>query len=284
MINVSAEDLAAIVSRIDDALVLHDTWREALHRVLICRLPAPVADLGPHAHEQCGFGRWLYGKSNTDLLALPAFHKIEALHKTVHDKVRVIYEQRAAGHLVSVEDFDAYGHAAAAFRAEMLDLKARAAFTLENVDPLTGAFRQRQLLAELEAAQQRLRQTREPYGVLLLDLDLREINRAQGQGVGDQVLKTAIRHIRETLKAHDRIYRLVGAQFAVCMPGCDASTAIPHEAQIRGAIKAALEESIDVQHLTLELNCVAVELSAEGDPETQLNDALCLLNASGSEL
>ena len=279
MINVSADDLAAIITRIDEALALHDAWRETLSRVLICKLPAPPSDLGPSAHELCGFGRWLYGKGNAHLLCLPALRKIESLHKSMHARVRELYEQRLAGHVVAVEDFDAYARVAAAFRGEMLDLKARVAFTLDNVDPLTGAFRQSQLPAELSAAQQRLREAGEPCGLLLIDLDLREVNLALGQGAGDLALRAAIGRVRDKLELRDRIYRLVGAQFAICLPGRATNDVTPLEARLHDAVGAAVEAATGQAQATVGLRSVVLALAPDADPQAQLDAALRTLNA-----
>lgn len=270
MINVSAEDLGYIISKIDDALMLHDNWREGFQRTLICRLPPPEADLSHDAHEQSAFGRWFYGKSNAHMLALPAFKAIETVHQEMHAKVRGLYESRMSGHLIAIKDYDAYLHTARVFRTELLCLKERAAFTLHNIDPLTGAFKQTQLLPELRAEQERQKKTGEVYSLFLIDLDLKEINKKLGHSVGDRILQSAIANIRRALTSSDRIYRLVGAEFVICLPGKSARDAEQMKEKLLAKIGEAVVSIISKSEQILLLNYGIVEL----DPHTYLEELL----------
>lgn len=270
MINVSADDLTVIVSRIDDALLLHDKWRENFQRNLICRLLPPEADLRADAHEQCAFGRWLYGKSNARMRVLPAFKAIEAMHRDMHAKVCALYEQRMSGHLTAVEDYDAYLQAETAFRAGVLALKERVAYTLHNIDPLTGAFKQSQLLSELRAEQQRQRESGEVYSLFLIDLDLKEINQKLGRSSGDKVLQSAIANVRQALTVRDRIYRLVGAEFVICLPGKSARDAEHMKERLLAKIGEAVAAILSKSGQTVKVNYGIVEL----DPHAYLEELL----------
>lgn len=274
MINVSAEDLGAIIAKIDDALMLHDKWRENFQRTLICKLPPPAADLGDNAHEQCAFGHWLYGKSNTHLRALPAFRSIEALHKEMHVKVCKLYEQRLSGHVTGVEEYDAYLANAAAFRDELLNLKERVAFTLHNIDPLTGAYKQTQLLPELRAEQQRQKESGAPYSLFLIDLDLKEVNKKLGRQAGDQVLQTAIAKVRQALTAKDRVYRLVGAEFVISLPGKSAKDAERMKELLLRRIGEAVAATTSKSEKTFTVNYGIVELEPHAYLEELLDQAV----------
>lgn len=276
MINVSAEDLGSIISRIDDALMLHDKWRESFQRTLICKLPPLETDLGEKAHEQCAFGRWLYSKGNAHLLSLPAFRSIEAMHKEMHAKVRKLYEKRFAGHVTVVEDYDVYLAVAGAFRTELLNLKERVAFTLHNIDPLTGTYKQTQLLPELRAEQQRQKETGEAYSLFLIDLDLKEVNKKLGRNAGDKVLQAAIANMRQTLTAKDRIYRLAGAEFVICLPGKNARDAEQMKERLLARIGEAVSIATSKSEPTFKVNYGIVELEPHAYLEELLDQAVRL--------
>lgn len=274
MINVSSEELGAIIAKIDDAIALHDKWRERFQRDLICRLPPPDTELNAHAHELCAFGRWLYGKGNAHMLAMPAFQSIEALHRKMHVKVRELYEKRLAGRSTGVDDYDDYLGTAISFRDQLNLVKERVAFMLHNIDPLTGAYRQSQLLPELRAEQQRQRETGAAYSLLLIDLDLKEINQRLGHDTGDKVLQTAIANVRQALGARDRIYRLVGAEFVICLPGKSAADAEPIKERLLAQIGIAVAATASKIDPTFKLNYGIVELVPDAYLEQLLDQAV----------
>lgn len=274
MISVSAEDLGTIISRIDDALVLHDKWRENFYRTLICKLPSPPSDLTDSAHEQCAFGHWLYSKGNAHMLSLPSFKAIEAMHKQMHARVRDLYEKRMAGHITAVEDYDAYLQAAATFRSDLLAMKDRVAFTLNNVDSMTGAFKQTRLLQELRAEQQRQKETGQPYCLFLIGLDMKEINKKLGRGIGDKVLQTAIANVRQALSPKDRIYRLEGAEFVICLPGKHAQEAERLKELLLSGIGEAVAATTRKIDPTFQVNYAIVELAPQAYLEELLDQAV----------
>lgn len=274
MINVSAEDLGAIIAKIEDALMLHEKWRENFQRTLICKLSPPASDLSANAHEQCAFGHWLYSKGNTHLRSLPAFRSIEALHKEMHIKVCKLYEQRLSGHVTTVEEYDGYLENATAFRDELLKLKERVAFTLHNIDPLTGAYKQSQLLPELRAEQQRQKESGAAYSLFLIDLDIKEVNKKLGRSAGDQVLQTAIGNVRQVLTTKDRIYRLGGAEFVIALPGKSARDAEKMKEVLLLRIGEAVSATTSKGEKTFKVNYGIVELEHHAYLEELLDRAV----------
>lgn len=276
MISVSAEDLGSIVSRIEDALMLHAKWRENFQRSLICKLPASAADLSENAHEQCAFGNWLYSKGNAHLRALPVFRSIEAMHRELHVKARKLYEKRLAGHVTMVEDYDAYLQSVNVFCAELASLKERVAFTLNNIDALTGAYKQSQLLPELRAKQQQQKESGGAYCLFLIDLDLKEINQKLGHSAGDKVLQSAIANVRQALTAKDGIYRMVGAEFVICLPGKKARDAEQLKELLLNRIGEAVSATTSKSAPTFQVNYSIVELEPHAYLEELLDQAVRL--------
>lgn len=252
MINVTAEELEKIVSTIDEALVLHGRWREKLERNLICRLPPEESDMAEDAHQKCAFGRWFYSKSNEHLRGLPAFTNIGKLHQAMHNSAREVCIKSKALGTVSAEDYDLFLGDMSTFRNDLLNLQRRVSYTLQNIDPLTGAFKSSKLLPDLRMEQQRLKEGGEPYSLLLLDIDLKTINKNHGHAAGDKVLRAAIMGIGGKLSPKDKIYRYGGAEFVICLPGKRAADA--------DAVRELLLKNID-----------EVLVAVLGDPNTALN-------------
>lgn len=252
MIIVTAEELEKIVSTIDEALVLHGKWREQLERTLICRLPPLESDMDEDAHRKCAFGRWYYSKGNERLRGLPAFTNIGKLHQGMHDSAREVFIKSKALGSVTAEDYDLFLGDMATFRDELLNLQHRVSYTLQNIDPLTGAFKSSKLLPDLREVQQRLSESGHAYSLLLLDVDLKAINKSHGHATGDKVLRAVITGVAAMLSSKDKIYRYGGAEFVICLPEKNTAEA------------ATLSES-----LLKKTEEVLVEVM--GDPNTALN-------------
>lgn len=273
MINVTAEELEKIVSTIDEALGLHAKWRESLERTMICRLPPPEGSMAEDAHMKCAFGHWFYSKGNAHLRNLPAFAKIGKLHQAMHDTARdVCIRGKGLGH-ISVADYDMFLGELATFREEMLNLQRRVSYTLNNIDPLTGAFKQAKLLPDLREVQQGQKEGSGPYSLLLLEIDLKTLNKSHGRAVGDKVLRDTIMGIREVLSAGDKIYRYGGAEFVICLPKKNAGEAIAVRESLLKKIDEVLAAAMGEPNAALSIHHSIVELNPHAQLEELLDQA-----------
>lgn len=104
-------------------------------------------------------------------------------------------------------------------------------------DGLTGCF-SRQSGEELMELQFSLAQrSRGPLVVAFIDLDhFKRINDTWGHDTGDRILKSAVSHIRETLRTGDMLVRWGGEEFVLLMPATslDAASAALSRLQLTG--------------------------------------------------
>ncbi|MEO9176852.1 MAG: GGDEF domain-containing protein [Gaiellales bacterium] len=148
---------------------------------------------------------------------------------------------------------------------------------LASIDPLTGAWNRRALE---EAYERRLAQQARYAGsgaVLLLDLDgFKEVNDVLGHARGDDVLRTVVSTLRETLRASDVIARIGGDEFAVLLPDADAETATLVAEKISRAL-AGIGTFDDDLRLGVR---ASIGLAVEGDRPTTLDDLLAAADAA----
>ena len=270
MLNVTSEDLERILATLGEVLSLHDKWCEGLSRVLICQLPLAAPDVAEDTHQRCAFGSWFYSKDNSHLRDLPTFKKIGELYRAMHQSVREGCLKINASGSLDVEDYDQCLTSVLQFREELVSLQHRVSHTLQNIDPLTGAFNHTKLLPYLKAEQQRLKKDGAKYSLLLMDIDLKEINKSHGRDIGDKVLHTAILSIRQALGPGDGIYRYVGADFVICLPGKSTGDAKLVKEMLLQKMGAALVETAGEPATALHVHNGAVEL----DPDAPLEKLL----------
>jgi diguanylate cyclase (GGDEF)-like protein len=218
VINVTVEELEKIQKTVDDALAMHGKWLENLQRIFACRLSPNESDLAVDAHQNCDFGRWFYGKSNSRLREIPAFQKIEALHKSMHNTVREICAKLRVSGVVQPDDYDVLLGEVKRFSAALLELRNKVDYTLKNIDPVTAAITNTRLLPNLKAEQQKLRESGQPYSLLLVNVDVKQINYEHSREMGDQVLRSSVMTIKDELDGSGQVYRYSGAEFVVTLP------------------------------------------------------------------
>jgi len=112
-----------------------------------------------------------------------------------------------------------------------------------RTDPLTGLYNRRAFLEELPRHLDRLDREAECGTLMYVDLDnFKPVNDRLGHEVGDQVLATAARMLRNLVRPTDLVARLGGDEFAIWMNGADHMTAAERAEQLRVHAPAALAE------------------------------------------
>lgn len=269
MINVTAEELQRILKILEDALTLHDKWREALQRTLACRLPVAESILAEDAHYRCAFGQWFYGEANAPLRRMPAFAAIGELHEAMHSHARRL-GRKAAAEAPPAADYDRWHAAVAQFREALMDLRQKTLFTLQNVDALTGTLTQQRLLPDLRQEQQKLKGNGAPYSLLLVDIDVRAVNQSRGREIGDQVLRQSVLKVKESLAEGDTIYRYGGAEFVICLPKRGREEAERIKERLLKRIGEAAREVVGEALPSLQIQYSIVAL----DPEAYIEELL----------
>jgi diguanylate cyclase (GGDEF)-like protein len=101
-------------------------------------------------------------------------------------------------------------------------------------DSLTGLLNRRAMEELLFAQVQRSVRAREPFAVMMLDLDhFKRVNDHYGHAVGDQALKHVAKLLRGSVREVDSLARFGGEEFVVLMPGASLVQAQPMAERLR---------------------------------------------------
>jgi diguanylate cyclase (GGDEF)-like protein len=92
--------------------------------------------------------------------------------------------------------------------------------SLATTDPLTGIANRRRVMEELEATLARASRSRQPFAVVLLDLDgFKRINDEQGHPAGDVVLRKTAAALQGVTRQGDLLGRYGGDEFMLVIHG-----------------------------------------------------------------
>jgi len=111
-----------------------------------------------------------------------------------------------------------------------LAIKTPHLYSRTITDGLTGLFSKRHFFTQLQTAFEQLKhhpgKEPPPLSLLMIDLDhFKSVNDTYGHPVGDEVLKTFARLIKDNLRLDAMAFRYGGEEVAVILPGTDQKTA-----------------------------------------------------------
>jgi diguanylate cyclase (GGDEF)-like protein len=108
---------------------------------------------------------------------------------------------------------------------------------LASHDALTGLWNRAGILELLDRELARAARAGEPLAVVIADLDhFKSVNDTFGHLVGDEVLRSAARRLREAIRPYDSVGRYGGEEFLIILPHCDDEYAARLAERLRLAV------------------------------------------------
>ena len=180
------------------------------------------------------------------------------------------------------------------FAGSILDLSERkrheeAVHRLAFYDPLTDLPNRRLLVDRLSQELLANRRTGQTSALLMLDLDrFKTLNDTHGHAAGDELLRSAARRLRATVRSSDTVARLSGDEFVVLLTdmGQEVGTAVETAEKLARQVLFAMDEPYSVAVGTVHHSAsigVAVTTAPELDADTLLKQAdVALYEAKGA--
>lgn len=98
---------------------------------------------------------------------------------------------------------------------------------LSYTDTLTGAYNRRYLIQKLEEEIDRTKRYGNEFSLILLDVDdFKKINDSYGHNIGDMVLKSIVKTIKERIREVDILARWGGEEFIIILPNTSVEKAV----------------------------------------------------------
>ena len=218
----SDEELWAALRQLEQSIYNHERWHKDLTRTIICRLPYDYHDVAENAHRQCHFGQWYYNNLSQNLRDYSAFVAIEIEHERMHQLAAQLLRASANEVSVSPNEYDHFCDALDRLRLQLLTLKREIEDSLYNRDPLTGAESRIGMLTKVREMLELVKRRVQQCCIAIMDLDhFKAINDTYGHAIGDHVLSTSVRYVKENLRPYDKVFRYGGEEFLISLPDSD---------------------------------------------------------------
>ncbi len=142
---------------------------------------------------------------------------------------------------------------------------------LAHIDPLTTALNRHAFHGYLKRNGDANRAVSGCVGFFDVD-DLKAVNDAHGHAVGDVVIRTVVRAIRDMIRAEDLIFRWGGDEFFVIMIGLDSATANSRMGKMERMLSSLRIDGVD-QPLTIGVSHAFEDFADLGDLESTIERA-----------
>ncbi len=231
MPNLSFET-KSFIAEFDGAIEAHMEWTRRILRCAVLHASPGDDVLSPMAHTLCRFGRWFaLNRGHFEAIDADSARRIEAVHQTMHDAIRVICTSVMAGRPGQSADLEDFGKSQSELLILLAGLKT---LTLSNAvrdDPLTGLPLRHGIETDFILCQKDARRNRTLLYVVMIDVDhFKRINDNHGHPVGDMVLRFLADTLKLAVRGNDPLCRYGGEEFLWlmrCASVADAEQSAP---------------------------------------------------------
>jgi diguanylate cyclase (GGDEF)-like protein/PAS domain S-box-containing protein len=164
---------------------------------------------------------------------------------------------------ISESEISLVGTFAEQIGLSIANIRLREALRGQSIrDPLTGLFNRRYLEETFEREMHRVKPSRQPLGVLIIDLDhFKRFNDTFGHDAGDVVLQEAGTFFGKKVRADDIACRYGGEEFVLILPNADLEMT-----RTRGEELCAEAKKLQVVHNGKPLGAITISVGVAGFP------------------
>lgn len=205
----------SFIAEFDGAIEAHMEWTRRVLRCAVLQTSPGDDVLEPMAHTLCRFGRWFtLNPGHFEAIDAASAQRIEAVHQTMHDAIRVICTKVMAGQPGQSTDLEAFEKSQSELLMLLAGLKTRTLAEAMRDDPLTGLPLRHGVEGDFILCRKDARRNHTLLYVAMIDADhFKRVNDTHGHPVGDMVLRFLADNLKLAVRGNDPLCRYGGEEF-----------------------------------------------------------------------
>jgi diguanylate cyclase (GGDEF)-like protein len=263
-----------MLQEVDVVLAQHQQWLDGVLGLLVCNQADTLGEDGVGERAFTAFEHW-YGKLPKAVLRaeeIPVW--LNDIHRQMQMAANALLQTRRKGQPVVRDEYENFIALANDFRKKLRGYQFELLQRICSVDQLTGAWNRNSMLSRLEAEAERARRGHKDFAICLLDLDhFKRINDQLGHRVGDQVLHSVARFLRDNLRAYDSLFRYGGEEFLICLPDTDTVKAEKLLNRLREKLSGSAPCQVPNAELRVTASFGVTNLSPDGNIDEAIERA-----------
>jgi diguanylate cyclase (GGDEF)-like protein len=203
------------IDELDAAVEAHMNWTRRIVRCAVLRSTPGDDVLDPHAHTLCRFGAWFStNREQFASLDAVAVHRLEEVHRGMHDAIRSICQGVLRDEAGKPEDLDTFETTQSELIGLLATFKTLILSNAVRHDPLTELPLRYNIEHDFALYQKDAHRTGALLYVVMIDVDhFKPINDTYGHLAGDRVLRHLADVLKNTLRSNEPLYRYGGEEF-----------------------------------------------------------------------
>ncbi|BCR06591.1 diguanylate cyclase response regulator [Desulfuromonas versatilis] len=167
-------------------------------------------------------------------------------------------------------------------RLDALRSDKRSLAQMALTDGLTGLYNRAYFDAGIDSEIARSRRSGQPFSLLLIDLDhFKSVNDTYGHPVGDQVLQSVAKVLKDSSRESDLVCRYGGEEFAVILPGTPLAMSYRVAERIRRRVAELCPDTIsEGLSVSVSIGVSGCDASRDLNSRQLLEEADCALYTS----
>ena len=258
------DDIPALNAQLDEYVAIthinaHLHWMKRIIYDIENKVPTPSVELNP---KKCQFGLWVATNELSKFFTPHEIENIHRMHHSVHNSGESIYYhlKQKKYHQVLLDYL--FLSRLSINLVSRLNIKITHQLLQQQIetDPLTQLRNRHALDSILKTTLVLHKEDEIAFTLAMLDIDFfKKVNDTFGHQVGDNVLQSVAKLLKNNVRDSDMIFRYGGEEFLIIFPQCSKECAVTTCEKLRSVIqKHKFSKPLEDYPLTISIGIVTV--------------------------
>jgi len=265
LLELMNDDIPALNAQLDEYVAIshinaHLHWMKRIIYDIENETETPSVELNP---KKCQFGLWIATNELNEYFTPHEIENLHRMHHSVHNSGKSIYYHLKNKKYQQVLLDYLFLSRLSINLVSRLNVKITHQLLQQQIetDPLTQLRNRHSLDSILKTTFILHKEDKISFSVAMLDIDFfKKINDTYGHQVGDDVLQSVAKILKDNIRASDMIFRYGGEEFLIIFPQCDRECAQKSCEKLRKLIEDhTFQEPLKDQKVTISIGIVSID-------------------------